>query len=67
MIETDIKGSEIVKNRIKDKISKENLKLKSSGKNVVIDLQIGTVQYNKNIKNAFEFKEKAEEETIYDL
>lgn len=67
MIETDIKGAEVVKNRIKDKISKENLKLKSSGKNVVIDLQIGIVQYSKNIKNAFEFKEKAEEETIYDL
>lgn len=67
MIDTEVKGAEIVKNRIKDNISKENLKLKSSGRTVVIDLQIGIVQFNKNIKNAFEFKEKAEEETIYDL
>lgn len=67
MIDTEVKGAEIVKNRIKDNISKENLKLKSSGRTVVIDLQIGIVQFNKDIKTAFEFKEKAEEETIYDL
>lgn len=67
MIDTEVKGAEVVKNRIKDNISKENLKLKSLGKNVVIDLQVGIVQFNKNIKTAFEFKEKAEEETIYDL
>ncbi|MGL5616831.1 MAG: GGDEF domain-containing protein [Sarcina sp.] len=67
MVDANLQGAEIVKNRIKEKIDKENFKLKSSGKNVILDLKIGTKEYNKSIKSAFEFKELTEQESIYDL
>lgn len=67
MVDSNLQGAEIVKNRIKVNIDKENFKLKSSGKNVILDLKIGTKEYNKSIKSAFEFKELTEQESIYDL
>lgn len=67
MPSTDIQGAEVVKSRIKESISKEKLKVKQKDKNVNLDIKIGVLQYENNIKEAFEFKELAERELEYDV
>ncbi|KEJ00680.1 diguanylate cyclase [Clostridium botulinum A2B7 92] len=67
MPSTNIQGAEVVKNRIKESISEENLKIKQEDKNVNIDIKVGIVEYKNTIKEAFEFKELAEKELEYDV
>ncbi|EJO5347865.1 GGDEF domain-containing protein [Clostridium botulinum] len=67
MPSTNIQGAEVVKNRIKESIGEENLKIKQEDKNVNIDIKIGIVEYKDTIKEAFEFKELAERELEYDV
>ncbi|MBY6785523.1 GGDEF domain-containing protein [Clostridium botulinum] len=67
MPSTNLQGAEVVKNRIKESISEENLKIKQEDKNVNIDIKVGIVEYKNTIKEAFEFKELAEEELEYDV
>ncbi|WP_138207368.1 GGDEF domain-containing protein [Haloimpatiens lingqiaonensis] len=65
--DTDIKGSEVVKERIKEKIKELSLQQKEKSKNVNIEVKIGVYQYNKDIENSFQFKELAERELEYDV
>ena len=67
MPSTNIQGAEVVKGRIKESISEENLKIKQEDKNVNLDIKIGIVEYENTIKEAFEFKELAEKELEYDV
>lgn len=67
MPSTNLQGAEVVKNRIKESISEENLKIKQEDKNVNIDIKVGIVEYKNTIKEAFEFKELAEKELEYDV
>ncbi|ABS39339.1 GGDEF domain-containing protein [Clostridium botulinum] len=67
MPSTNLQGAEVVKNRIKESISEENLKIKQEDKNVNIDIKVGIVEYKNSIKEAFEFKELAEKELEYDV
>ncbi|NFJ06492.1 diguanylate cyclase [Clostridium botulinum] len=67
MPSTNLQGAEVVKNRIKESISEENLKIKQEDKNVNIDIEVGIVEYKNTIKEAFEFKELAEKELEYDV
>ncbi|ACO84698.1 GGDEF domain-containing protein [Clostridium botulinum] len=67
MPSTNFQGAEVVKNRIKESISEENLKIKQEDKNVNIDIKVGIVEYKNTIKEAFEFKELAEKELEYDV
>ena len=67
MPNTDFKGSEVVKDRIRDSIRDINLKIKEKGKNVNIDVKIGILEYSSNIKDGFEFKEMSEKELEYDV
>jgi len=67
MPSTNIQGAEVVKGRIKESISEENLKIKQEDKNVNLDIKIGIVEYENTIKEAFEFKQLAEKELEYDV
>ncbi|ACA55835.1 diguanylate cyclase [Clostridium botulinum] len=67
MPSTNLQGAEVAKNRIKESISEENLKIKQEDKNVNIDIKVGIVEYKNTIKEAFEFKELAEKELEYDV
>lgn len=67
MPNTDAKGSEIVKFRIKENIVNLNLQANEKGKNVNLDIKIGVLELNDNIKDSFEFKELAEKELEYDV
>ncbi|APH18865.1 GGDEF domain-containing protein [Clostridium botulinum] len=67
MPSTNLQGAEVVKNRIKESISEENLKIKQEDKNVNIDIKVGIVEYKNTIKETFEFKELAEKELEYDV
>lgn len=67
MPNTNLNGSEVVKNRIKEGIIELNLKLKDEKEAVNIDTKISILQYNEKIKNALEFKILAEEELQYDV
>lgn len=64
---TDKKGAEVVKSKIKDKVEKLNLQIKDEGKNIDLDVRVVTMQYTKDIKNAFEFKEIAERDLEYEV
>lgn len=67
MPNTDFKGGELVKNRIKQYV--ENIKLDYEGKDqkYKLDTKIGLVQYNEKIENSFEFRERAEKELEFDV
>ncbi|WP_102401747.1 GGDEF domain-containing protein [Haloimpatiens massiliensis] len=67
MEDTDIKGAEVVKERIKEKIRELNLQEKEKSKNINIEVKIGAHQYNKSIENSFQFKELTERELEYDV
>ena len=67
MIETDIKGAEVVKNRIKDKIADLNLKIKEKKDGVSVDTKIAILEHDDSIKDAVDFKIRAEEELQYDV
>lgn len=67
MTETDIKGAEIVKDRIRAKIQNLNLYIKETKKNVDLEVKIGAVQYSEKITGALEFRELVEKELEYDV
>ena len=67
MPNTDIDGAKIVKNRIKDKMTDLNLRLKEEKDGVSVDTKIGIIQHDNSIKDAMEFKIRAEEELQYDV
>ncbi|WP_027623061.1 GGDEF domain-containing protein [Clostridium lundense] len=67
MANTDIKGAEVVKERIKHEIENLNLHISEIGKNIHIDIKIGIVQYEDGINGAFELKKRAEKELEYDV
>ncbi|MFD3157717.1 GGDEF domain-containing protein [Haloimpatiens sp. FM7330] len=67
MPNTDVKGAELVKGRIKNSIKDINLKVKEEDKNINLDVKIGVLQYNSNINGAFEFKQLVEKELEYDV
>lgn len=64
---TDLQGASIVKNRIKDRITKLNLDLRSKKDYVNVDVKISIVEYKNEIKSSMEFKLLAEEELQYDV
>ncbi len=67
MNETDLKGAEIVKTRLKEKLQSISKKAKNSDEKLMLEVKIGTAQYDKKIKNAIEFKEIAEKELEFDV
>lgn len=67
MAETDVKGAEIVEDRIREKIKNLNLYIKENKKNIDLEVKIGAVQYSKKISGALEFRELVEKELEYDV
>ncbi|SCJ40012.1 response regulator PleD [uncultured Clostridium sp.] len=67
MPNTDIEGAKIVKNRIKDKILDLNLKIKEKKDEISVDTKIAILEHTDDIKDAVEFKVRAEEELQYDV
>ncbi|MGH4120143.1 GGDEF domain-containing protein [Clostridium sp.] len=67
MSNTDFKGSEIVKLRIKENLTNLTFKANEKGKNVNLETKIGALELNDNISDSFEFKELAEKELEYDV
>lgn len=67
MEDTDIRGAEVVKERIKEKARELNLQEKEKSRSINIEVKIGAHQYNKSIENSFQFKELTERELEYDV
>lgn len=67
MAETDVKGAEIVEDRIREKIKNLNLYIKENKKNIDLEVKIGAVQYSEKISGALEFRELVEKELEYDV
>lgn len=67
MPETDLKGAEVVKNRLKEKLQNISKKVKNRDESLMLEVKIGVAQYENNIKNAIEFKEVAEKELEFDV
>jgi diguanylate cyclase (GGDEF)-like protein len=67
MPNTDFKGSEIVKFRIKENLTNLTIEANEKGKIVNLETKIGAFELNDNIKDSFEFKELAEKELEYDV
>lgn len=67
MPSTEVEGAKIVKNRIKDKITDINLKIKEKKDGVSIDTKIAILEHDDSIKDAVDFKIRAEEELQYDV
>lgn len=67
MEETDIKGAEVVKKRLKEKLQNISKRVKNKDKSIMLEVKIGIAQYDENIKNAIEFKEIAERELEFDV
>ncbi|MGO4932312.1 diguanylate cyclase domain-containing protein [Clostridium perfringens] len=67
MEETDIKGAEVVKKRLKEKLQNISKRVKNKDESIMLEVKIGIAQYDENIKNAIEFKEIAERELEFDV
>ncbi|WP_373899378.1 GGDEF domain-containing protein [Haloimpatiens sp. FM7315] len=67
MTETDEKGAEVVKDRIKTAIEDLNVKIKEDYSNIKVDLKVGILEYSDEIKDSFTFKNLAEKELEYDV
>lgn len=67
MEETDIKGAEVVKKRLKKKLQNISKRVKNKDESIMLEVKIGIAQYDENIKNAIEFKEIAERELEFDV
>ncbi|ELC8441380.1 GGDEF domain-containing protein [Clostridium perfringens] len=67
MEETDLKGAEVVKKRLKEKLQNISKKAKNKDESIMLEVKIGIAQYDENIKNAIEFKEIAERELEFDV
>jgi PleD family two-component response regulator len=64
---TNIENSEVVKNRIRDKVNSFNLKTFSRGVNVIIDLKMGITECVKDGDSIIDLVEKAKSELEYDV
>lgn len=67
MEETDLKGAEVVKKRLKEKLQNISKRVKNKDESIMLEVKIGIAQYDENIKNAIEFKEIAERELEFDV
>ena len=67
MPSTEVEGAKVVKNRIKDKIADLNLKIKEKKDGVSVDTKIAILEHDDSIKDAVDFKIRAEEELQYDV
>ncbi|SHK05514.1 GGDEF domain-containing protein [Paramaledivibacter caminithermalis] len=67
MPNTDIKGAEIVKERLKKKLEDIEVNHGSQTKTYKFDFKIAVLQYNDRITNSFEFKELVQKELEYDI
>lgn len=67
MPNTEIEGAKVVKNRIKDKMTDLNLKIRERKEGITVDTKIAILEHNDSIKDAVEFKVRAEEELQYDV
>ena len=67
MPNTEIEGAKVVKNRIKDKMTDLNLKIRETKEGITVDTKIAILEHNDSIKDAVEFKVRAEEELQYDV
>ncbi|MDZ5252414.1 GGDEF domain-containing protein [Clostridium sp. LIBA-8841] len=67
MEETDLKGAEVVKRRLKEKLQNISKRVKNKDESIMLEVKIGIAQYDENIKNAIEFKEIAERELEFDV
>lgn len=67
MPDTKAKTCEIIKTRIKENIINLALPLNEKGKIIKLDIKIGTLELNDDIKDSFEFKALAEKELEYDV
>ena len=67
MPNTNAKGGELVRDRIKKDI--ENITFEYAGREEVykLDIKFGVLEYNEKMENAFEFKELAEKELEFDV
>lgn len=67
MEETDLKGAEVVKKRLKEKLQSISKKAKNRDESIMLEVKIGISQYDESIKNAIEFKDIAEKELEFDV
>ncbi|WP_460270460.1 GGDEF domain-containing protein [Clostridium sp. CTA-19] len=67
LIETNLKESNVISEKIRKNIENLDLKSKNKDKNINLEMKISTVEYKNDIKNAFEFKEMADKELEYDV
>jgi len=64
---TDIQGSQVVKDRLKDYLGNLDADVGRDKKRFNIDYKIGAVQLGESDENSIAFKERAEEELEYDV
>lgn len=64
---TKLKDNEIVKSRIKENIANLDTFSNKKGKIIKLDIKIGALELNDDIKDSFEFKALTEKELEYDV
>lgn len=66
MLDSELKGSEVVKDRILSNIKTDKFKL-DNGKYLNLEIKIGLKSFDENIEDALMFKKLAEREVQYDI